>query len=165
MSFQTHVNYNWGVGVEGDFASTNPRASVVVNGHALQVGPEGLVIGRFAWVDADEIIATNKQPCGAGKPSGFVNRNKTAIITGYMASATMTYLPGQPAALMKQGDFWARSSNGGKRGQKVYASTTDGNILCDNAGASHAGYIETDWYCANGAQANELVVISSNAEY
>ncbi|QHJ76310.1 MAG: hypothetical protein [Caudoviricetes sp.] len=165
MSFQKSVPYSWAPGVEGDIASANYVSSVIPDGDAaLMAGPEGLVIGRFAWVD--ENYATNKQPSGKAKPSGFVMRNLNTTFIQCNDQASMTYLPGMPVALMKGGDFFARSSNGGKRGEKVYASITDGTIICAPAGeTSHSGYIETDWYCAIDAEANELVIISSTPEH
>ena len=161
MSLQKKVNSNWALGVEGDFASANPRQSALGGAYDFRAGKDGIMAGRFAWVDSDNVTVTQAQPLNAKKPNGFVHRDMNAMMIGYMDEATMQYASGLPIDLFTQGDFYARSSNGGKRGQKVYASTKDGTILCDATGVAHDGFIETDWYCALTANAGELVIISS----
>ncbi|CAI3941887.1 unnamed protein product [Commensalibacter communis] len=164
MAFQKQVSYTWAPAVEGDFASTNPRASAMsIDG--LRAGDDGVTIGVFAWVKDDGVTVVNQQTAKDIKPTGFVRRGINTAIVGYMQNATMTYQPGMPLSLQTMGDYWARSKNGGTRGQKIFVSTKDGSVLCDEAGVSKTDYIETDWYCALTANANELVIISSTAVY
>ena len=67
-SFQTSVNTNNPIGVEGDFASTNPRASAVNPGFdssgnmisGFIAGSNGVTIGQFAWISSDGRTVTNQ---------------------------------------------------------------------------------------------------------
>ncbi|MCV5473623.1 hypothetical protein OFN43_32725, partial [Escherichia coli] len=48
--FQSVINQQQAPGVEGDFASANPKASLLAGEGALVAGANGVVVGRFAWV-------------------------------------------------------------------------------------------------------------------
>ena len=49
--FQKQVNLTPAPAVAGDFASTNPRASVPAGPGGLVAGLTGVIVGQFAWVD------------------------------------------------------------------------------------------------------------------
>ena len=88
MPFQTSVRSGPAPGVEGDFASANPRSNFLAGPGGLVAGLAGLVIGRFAWVSNLRVDA-NGAPAiadnfGAGAPNGFVHREQQALITGYL---------------------------------------------------------------------------------
>ncbi len=51
-TFQTQVNVQQAIGVEGDFASANPRASVLAGAGAFVAGAQGVTVGRWVWADA-----------------------------------------------------------------------------------------------------------------
>lgn len=131
MPFQTSTNQLQAPGVAGDFASANPRATVLsamINGTAGQrAGANGLIIGRFAWLDAQTYqIAANS---GAGAPNGFVHRAAEALITAYLSEAGMTIPAGMTVGnLFDAGDFWIVNSGTAicTPGMKAYANNTTG---------------------------------------
>src|SRR5579859_1818163 len=86
--FQTQVNIQPAPAVAGDFASANPRASVLAGPGALVAGSSGLTVGLFAWIDStnSQSIANN---FGTGPVAGFVHRgSNTALITTFLAKSS-----------------------------------------------------------------------------
>ncbi|NYA42965.1 hypothetical protein HZI31_06550 [Serratia fonticola] len=154
--FQSVINQYPAPGVEGSFASTNPHATFLAGEGALVAGDDGLTVGRFAW--AVNGVASN---AGTGAPSGFVHRDGQASITIWLAQASMLIQPGREATLMTAGDFWARTSTAATRGQKVFASLTTGQVQTAAAGATVAGYVETNFFVGSAADAGELVKITT----
>ena len=124
--FPTQYNTVQALGVEGAFATTD-NAKAVVNAGKGQfcAGPNGVNVAKFVWLNSDGISLSNS---GAGAPLGFLPRTQQALITTFLANASMTVPSGMPAAPFSQGDFWVRSSNGATLGQKAYASYVDGSI-------------------------------------
>lgn len=98
---------------------------------------------------------------GSGVPSGFVHRDGQASITIWLGQASMLIQPGREITLMVAGDFWAKTSTAATRGQKVFASLTTGEVQVAAAGATVAGFIETEFYAASDCDAGELVKIST----
>ena len=129
-SFQTRVNRYNPYGVEGDFASANPRATALTpsNG-AFVAGPNGVIIGRFAWIEADGRTVTN-QGQYPDSPDGFVHRDQQGLLTEYLQSAGMLIPPGFPVTLMEAGDFLAKNSGPSSLARRgtIYASYIDGSI-------------------------------------
>lgn len=125
--FQSFVNLNNPLAVEGDFASANPRASVLAGPGALVAGPNGVLVGRFAFVESDGKTVNNG---GGGALNGFVHREQQALITVYLATASMMIPPGFPVVLHDEGDFWATLAAGGSvvPGATLYARYSDGAI-------------------------------------
>lgn len=161
--FQTTVNLQQAAAVEGDFASANPRRSVVSHEGNLIAGTGGVTVARFAWADGTGKV-TN---AGAGVPTGFVSRSdRQGVITTYLAETSMQILQGFEVTLHDSGDFWAKHiTNPATVGQKVFASLTTGQIQTAAAGATVAGYIETAFrvsgFPVGGTGAvGELIVIS-----
>lgn len=136
MPFQTRVNRYLPLGVEGDFASANPRASVLTSEGGLIAGPAGVTVGRFAWVMADGKTVTNFAQ-GARKPDGFVRRSIDALITQYLGEFSNLIPGGFPVTLFDAGDFLVkvRGAQSAVNGA-VYASYADGTAV---AGAAPAG--------------------------
>jgi hypothetical protein len=129
-SFQTRVNLNNPYGVEGDFASANPRATALTpDGGALVVGPLGVTIGKFAWIESDGRTVTNSGQSPA-QPDGFVHRDQQGLLTEYLQSAGMLIPPGFPVTLMRAGDFLAKNAGPGSlsRSSSLYASYADGSV-------------------------------------
>ena len=130
-SFQTRVNLYNPIGVEGDFASANPRATALTpDGGAFVAGPGGVTIGKFAWVAPDGRTVNSFGVAGAA-PSGFVHRDQQGLLTQYLQAAGMLIPPGFPVTLMVAGDFLVK--NGGTSsstvGEAVYALYADGTAL------------------------------------
>jgi hypothetical protein len=154
--FQSVINQYPAPGIEGGFASTNPHATYLAGEAALVAGTNGLTIGRFAW-DVNG-VASN---AGTGAPSGFVHRDGQAVITTWLGDASNVIQSGREVTLMVAGDFWARTSTAATRGQKIFASITTGQIQTGAAGATIAGYAETNFEAGSVAAAGELVKIST----
>ncbi|KVS50690.1 hypothetical protein WK39_27915 [Burkholderia cepacia] len=172
MGFQQHVYYQPAPAVEGDFASANPRASVLAGPGSLVAGPAGVTVGRFAWatstgqpdVTSGETDFYNLvSNTGVGPPTGFVHREQQALITTWLAEASMLVPAGLPVTLHQAGDFWVRNAGAGPSaaGQKAFANLTDGAVQSGAAGATVAGTVETKWFVMSAAAPGELMKISS----
>src|SRR5579871_1575639 len=97
--FQTTMNAAPAPGIEGDFASANPRFSMLTDRPVI-AGPNGLTAGRFAWVNGG--VASNKF---FGGRIGFVHRAQPGLLvpTGYsnwLPSASMVVPPGLEVNLL-----------------------------------------------------------------
>ncbi|HKJ95381.1 MAG TPA: hypothetical protein VKA32_07110 [Gammaproteobacteria bacterium] len=136
MGFQKTINNQPAPGIAGDFASTNPRASMLAGPGALIAGAAGVTVGRFAWVDQSTGEAANN---GIGVPDGFVSREMQAQITQWLAESGNVIQAGAPLTLFKSGDFWAEADTQAIPGQKVFAKYADGSISTGDAGSPPQG--------------------------
>ena len=144
-SFQTTVNLYNPIGVEGDFASRNPRAvALTPNGGAFVAGPNGVNIGNFAWI-ANDGVTVNSFATGAVAPSGYVHRDQQGLLTQYLQAAGMLIPPGFPVTLMVAGDFVDLIAGGtaAVSGSACYARYSDGALFIGSApsGATGTGSI------------------------
>jgi hypothetical protein len=139
MGFQTQVNVLPAPGVEGDFCSANPRASVLAGPGAFVAGPNGLLVGRFAWVDQGNYTFVNNS--GQGTPDGFVHREQQALITVWLQEATMLVPSGIGVTLHQAGDFWVvnRGSAQAMPRMKAYALFGSGSVSFAATGNPPAG--------------------------
>lgn len=161
--FQETVNLQQAAAVAGDFASANPRSSVVSHEGTLVAGATGVTVARFAWANGSGVVSN----AGSGKPTGFVHRRQgAALITAYLAETSLLIPQGFEVTLMATGDYWvAHITDPATVGQKVFASLTTGEIRTAAAGATVTGFIETDFFVTGfpvgGTGAvGELIVIS-----
>jgi len=159
--FQTQANLQQAPAVAGDFASSNPRSTVVPGEGGFVAGTAGVTVGAFAWVQADGQTILNTPPSGyTGAPDGFVHRDQQALITTYLAQNGNVIPAGFPVVLHKTGDFWVTVNvAGATRGQKAFASQTTGAMQPANAGATVSGYVETQFYIDQTASVNTLTVM------
>jgi len=132
MPFQTQVNADPAPAIEGDFASANPRGTVVygsISAPGLQAGTGGVTVGRFARVDLSSGLVTNNGmgAISASSVVAFIHKDQPALITTYLGQFGMTVQPGYDITAFRTGDFWARFAGGATIGQKVYASFADGS--------------------------------------
>lgn len=155
--FQGNVNYTWAKGFPGSIATANPRRSVPSPEAGFRVGPNGLTIAAFAWIDADGVTLSNT---GAGKPTGFVHRDQQGLTTQYLQSATMTIPAGFGVTLSSGGDYFAASSTDATVGQSVYASSADGSIQTGAAGSAPQGTVDTGWIVTVGGAAGSPITIT-----
>lgn len=161
MGFQTQVNLQPAPGVEGDFATANPRASLPTPEGALVAGSGGVTIGQFAWVQADGRTVKNSPAAGSPAPDGFVHREQQGLITTYLSESSMLIPEGFPVTLMTSGDYYDKATvAGATKGQKAFAKLTDGTMQAAAAGATVAGYVETAFSITVGAAVGELAIIS-----
>lgn len=150
MGFQSVVNQYPAPAVAGDFASANPRASVVSYDGTLKSGVGGVNIGTFAWADANGNV-TN---AGSGVPTGFLHRDLQALNYNLLSDSTMNVPQGYNVTLHSAGDFWVKTSTAATPGQKIFASNTTGAAQTGAAGASITGYTETKWFVPAGFSCN-----------
>ncbi|HWE98832.1 MAG TPA: hypothetical protein VG248_03460 [Caulobacteraceae bacterium] len=134
--FPSQVQTYQAPAVEGDFASANPRASVLAGAEALVAGPNGVTVGRFAWVDTTGQLASNNSPYG-GAPDGFVHREQQALITTFLASSGLLVPQGFMVTLHQEGDFWVKHTGTivATKGMKAYANLATGAIAFAATGA------------------------------
>jgi hypothetical protein len=140
MTFQTSVKTQQAPAIAGDFASANPRASVLAGEGALVAGTNGVTVGQFAWALAGVV---NSAYQAAPAQVGFVHREMNAIITTWLGQSSMTVPAGVPVTLMEAGDFWATFAGGATIGQKVYANYGTGAASAAATGTPPTGAVVT----------------------
>lgn len=156
--FQTAVQTTPAIAIAGDFASGNPRAAVVAPEGGFVAGTAGVTVGRFAWIDTDGKSIKNT---GTGKPDGFIHREQQALISVYLAETSNVIPAGFPVTLMRTGDYFAGVTVAtAEKGEKAFAKLSDGTMQPAAAGATVAGYVETDFTIARGAAVGEVAVIT-----
>lgn len=158
MAFQSSVRPYSGVGQEGQPASNSPIIAAAGGPGAFQAGNNGLYMCRFAWRDATDQKKLNNT--GTGKPVGYVYNNANATID-FLQSNSLLITKGREASPIVGGDFWAKAATIATVGQKVFAVLADGTLKTDDAGATVAGAVETDWYVASPAAVGDVFVIST----
>jgi hypothetical protein len=133
--FQTVVNRQPALGIEGDWASANPKFSLVAFDNALVAGV-GIMVGRFAWADADGVVNF-----GGNGRLGFVQADQPALIPfnptaggGGIAQATLMVAEGYEMNLMSNADVLCRFAAGAQVNQKVYANFADGTAVAAATG-------------------------------
>ena len=171
--FQTQVNTVPAVAVAGDFASTNPRYSVLAGPGGLVAGPNGLTIGRFAWwsLTAEDAngapqIVNNS---GAGPVTGIVHREQQGLITAYLSGSGMVQPLGFGATLYSGGDFWIKNDGSVEAdvGMKAYANFADGKCTFaatgspTNAATSSASTIAAGTSSVTGSIAGNLLTVTA----
>lgn len=150
MGFQTQVNITPASGVEGDFASDNPRHTLLAGKKQHRVGTAGVLIGGFAEVDPTTglTVAT----LTGSNPIGFVGRRSNmGVITNYLASASMQLQAGQGVTLYDSGDFYVKLA-GAKYGDAIKVDTT--------GAISASGTIDTPFKVAVPTDSSGLAVIT-----
>lgn len=146
--FPNQVNTLQSPAVAGDFASTNPRVSVLAGQGGLVAGPNGLTIARFAWAiapfdsDGAPAIVNNT---GFDVPTGFVHREQQGLITTYLSASGMLIPAGFAVTLMQAGDFWVKNDGTTEAipGQKAYANFADGKVTFAATGSPTGGATST----------------------
>jgi hypothetical protein len=149
-------------GVPGDFASANPRASLLSKEGGWVAAAAGVTVGLFVW--ADTATGTILANTGTGVPSGFMHRALQATNYVYLSSGTMLIPGGQGIGeAFNGGDFWVKNAGAGAVtvGMKAFANLTTGVATFAAAGATVAGAIETKWYAMTAAAAGEILKMSS----
>lgn len=153
--FQTHVNSDLPLAVEGDFSSANPyfNALTPTNG-SFRVGSEnGIEVGTFAWADMTTGLVYHEQ--GEYKIGGFVGRYNQAVIP-YLQEASLNIPVGRGISLYRSGDFWARFEGGAVAGQLVEADKKTGIL---SAVDEIKDGFDTGYIVATNCNGNELAKI------
>jgi hypothetical protein len=141
-NFQTSVQNQPAVAIAGNFASNNPRSSVLAGAGGLVSGAAGLTVGVFAWIDSFT-QQTSSFSLSGGLPAGFVAHELTSTIQTWFDGSSNIILAGQQVTLFNSGDFWVKPVTQAIRGQKVFARFADGAIVTGAAGSIIAGLTST----------------------
>jgi hypothetical protein len=181
--FPTQVNAMQAPAAEGDFASANPRKTVLAGEGALVAGQgviagavvAGIVVGRWGWlsyagVDNDEAPAI-VNTFGAGMPAGLVHRLQVGLITAYLATSSMVLLQGQQAELFSDVDLWVKNTGTTPAlvNQKAFAVFADGTTTFAAANATPPGgngtasSIAAATFSATGSIADNIATITNVA--
>jgi hypothetical protein len=136
---QQFVNRELPVGVAGDWAGANIRASVPVGPWALVAPPSGVTVGAIGWANpATGICSSYFQPSSF---PGFIHREQQAqglqtsasgIVTNVAASQILS---GYPVIALAQGDFWGLFQGSASAGNSIYANPTTGALIAAASGA------------------------------
>lgn len=158
--FQQQVNLQPAIGVAGDFASSNPRSTVVSSQAGLVAGVS-LFAGRFAFTTVPYDIMnapTIANSFGTGKVAGFVHRNQQGLILGYLQEASQQVQPGAQVALFDKGDFFCINDGTTEAllNMKAYANYVDGKVTFALTGAPSTGASTS-----NGAIAAETFSVNA----
>ena len=124
-TFQTSINQYPAPAVAGDFASANPRATMLAGEGALVACSAGVIVGNFAWALSG--VATSYWQSSA--QIGFIHRDAQALITTWLAGDSLVMPAGMAVSAFIAGDFWGKFVAGATIGQKVYANYADGSLL------------------------------------
>lgn len=138
-NFQSVVNANPAPAVAGDFASQNPRASVLAAAGQLVAPAGGLKVGRFCFVNpADGTVHT---AWVSGYQIGFLARNSQGLITVFLAGDSQVVPQGFMVTLFDEGEFFVQCSNPSTAADIIYADKTNGNPVSGSATTSVTGSI------------------------
>ena len=134
--FPSQVNTVQAPGVEGDFASSNPRSTVDAGEGAFVAGVNGCAVGLFAW--ADPVLTNELNNYGTGLPTGFIHREQQGLITSFLDYATMVVPAGLPVTAFNGGDFWVRNAGSVSAtiGMKAYALSNTGEVAFNVTGTA-----------------------------
>lgn len=164
MGFQTSVQLNPPIGVEGAFASVSNTHNVLASTNQLVTGTTGVTVGRFAWADLSTGLTTNVKPATLTNYAiGFAGRgSNAAIIYDWLAAASMLIPKGYGVTLFDRGDFWAKTTTAATVGQAVFASDTTGEIATGATGATIADFTEVPLFkVASIGAVGSLIKISA----
>lgn len=159
MPFQSKINDNQAPAVAGDFASTNPFASVLAGPGALVAPAGGLIVGNFAWVGPQGQVS---QSFVSGYQIGFLGRNEQALITQFLGEETLVVPEGFMVTLFNEGDFWAKFAAGATVGNNVYADPNDGAPLAGATAPSGATATASAGFTGTGTVVNTSTTLTIN---
>lgn len=136
MTFQVDLNRDIPRGVAGDFASTNPRQSMLAGEGSLVAG-EAITVGQFAYADLTD--GKVYSALDTGLRIGFVHRNNQAVVNPGQ-SASMTIGTGKEVTLFTSGDFYVVAPATVAVGGTVYALDADGTVQAVATDATDTGF-------------------------
>jgi hypothetical protein len=147
MGFQRHINREPAPARAGDFASNNPRSSLIPPvGQAWVVGDANVRVGYFAWGAPDgKVYSSLAAAGGAGVATlGFVAgppNIPAAMITAFLGENIMTLQVGREVTLLSAGDYWI-DLPGADPNDAVFAlATTGAPSLVDDATTEPTGFV------------------------
>ena len=170
-NFQRQVNSQPAPAVEGDFASTNPRWSVLAGPGGLVAG-NFLIVGHAAWVtpplDGDGFPAVANS-FGSGPITGILHREQQALFTQYLQETSMQVPQGFNITLMSSADFWVKNngSSAAQVGMKAYANFNNGEFTfaataSPASGASATGTIAAENGSWTGSITGDIMTVAGS---
>lgn len=171
MPFPSSVNVVQAPAVAGDFCDGNPRAVVDAGPGSIVAGPNGVLVGQFAWAYSNGTFdgntgetdfynyATNS---GSGAPTGFVHREQQGTIPVPGNETSMMVNAGYPLTLFSAGGFWVVNSGSTttQPGQKAYANNATGLVSFAATGTPPTSASVTGSIAANTTTAGSIAVNS-----
>ena len=155
-TFQNVVNIEPAAGLPGGYAAVNP----IVSTPRGFIAKAAVTAGRFCWEDSTNAGQVN--PSGSGVPLGLVVR-EVNVPMGTELAYTNAVPAGSTATVAVAGDFYVAVTAAVTKGQKVFASTTDGSVKGGAAGATVSGHVETAWTFDTAASAaGDLAIITKH---
>jgi hypothetical protein len=152
--FPTLVNINVPPGAAGQFASMNPRATILAGTGALKAAlAAAVIVGNFAWAASDGLAYGDNTH---GGNIGFVANDNQTIITDFLGQSRLSVQQGFPVTLFSHGDFWANVAGGAVSvGTAIYADRDTGEPTTYQEAVQVTGTID------NGAGAAGTVLTVS----
>jgi hypothetical protein len=128
MGFPNRVNGVQALGIEGAFASDNPRMTALAGKGQYIAGANGVAAGKFVWLASDGVSVNNY---GAGIPLGIVARGMQGFITAFLGDSTQIIPVGQPVTVFTNADIWVKQlgSASATLGMTAYARYADGGVV------------------------------------
>lgn len=155
-TFQGVVNIEPAAGLPGGYAAVNP----IVSTPRGYIAKEAVTAGCFCWEDSTNAGQVN--PSGSGVPLGLVVR-EVNVPMGTELAYTNAVPAGSTATVAVAGDFYVAVTAAVTKGQKVFASTTDGSVKGGAAGATVSGHVETAWtFDTDASAAGDLAIITKH---
>lgn len=145
MGFPRQVNVQGAPAVLGDFCDSNPRSTVNAGQGAFVAGPNGLMVGRFAWADPTNTMLNNYGP---GAPTGFIHRDQQGLITAFLGDDSLLIQAGYQATAFNAGGFWVLNAGSSTSAieQTAYVQNSTGAVQFGSnwTGASATATIAED---------------------
>ena len=154
-TFQNIVNVEPAAGLPGGYAAVNP----IVSTPRGYIAKAAVTAGCFCWEDSTNAGQVN--PSGSGVPLGLVVR-EVNVPMGTDRAYTNAVPAGSTATVAVAGDFYVVPTAAVTKGNKVFASTTDGSVKGGAAGATVSGHVETEWVFDTSAGSGELAIITKH---
>ena len=128
---QTTVGQQPAPGINGAFASANPRKFVLFGPGGAVSGPLGCYVGRACWsvppVDGDGAPALINN-YGSGSILGIIPREQQGLITTYLSDGSNFIPTGFGVSVVSDADEWVKNDGATQAiiGQKAYANLQTG---------------------------------------
>lgn len=130
MPFPNTVNYNWPAGFPGRLASANPMRTVVPGQNGFRAAFGGLIIARFAWIDADGTTLIN----------GATETGSGATATAVLTSTSVTSVTVTNGGANYDDAPTVVFSGGSGSGAAATAVVVNGVVTAINVTAGGSGY-------------------------
>ena len=150
-------------GIEGALVYsglTIPATCIAGPNGAIQAGPQGTAIGRFAWVRPDGVALNQRtspdDAIGIVLPEFGPGVDWRRVFYDDV-SKTCRIRQGLNISILTAGNVLMRFPGGARPGNQVYANLLDGSAI---SGPSVSGEV-TRWFVASAAPPGQLAIITT----